>query len=70
MKYRTGLATLLFSAALMSAPALTSIAFAHDGGDGTTKYCQHQTLSKEHWELLRTAMQKSREALDGSIQLE
>ncbi|MGB9153057.1 MAG: periplasmic heavy metal sensor [Alphaproteobacteria bacterium] len=63
MKYKTSLAALLLSAALISAPALSSAAYAHDGSDQSDHkmHHEHEFLSKSSRELLHSTMQKVHE---------
>jgi uncharacterized membrane protein len=63
MTYNSKLAVLLLSTALISALALVSAAYAHDGGDkgGAPLNCEHHYLSQDKIDLLRSTMKKVHE---------
>ena len=63
MKYKNSVATLLLSAAIISASGLTSVAYAHEGWNKSdpSMHCEQGHLSKEKIELLRSAFKKVHE---------
>jgi|GEM_PF-4512873 Spy/CpxP family protein refolding chaperone len=63
MQYRANLAMLLLSTALITAPVMTTAAYAHDGGDqGSCMHCEHEHLSEAKKELLHTTFKKLHES--------
>jgi Spy/CpxP family protein refolding chaperone len=71
MKYKTRLATLLLSTALIAAPCFASAAYAHEQGgwdkSGSAE-CAHKHLSEAQIKLLHETMHKAHEANKGTIE--